>query len=187
MVARIRKQLAAQTPKLPRGRPQATPAAPAPDRRAKTIQQRVAELFEHRHLFVRHHLTAAQRARCGSCAAASRNCGRCARSWTRCTGCSTAAAGRTRPDEVGQVAPAGAAVPQPGQEPGQVEDAQSGEGTGVPGRQAAGGDEQRGGTGQPPLPQDAEDRLPGSHPETLKAGWPWTSSAISKPAGVARP
>jgi hypothetical protein len=30
--------------------------------RAQRIQQRAAELFEHRHLFVRHHLTAAQRA-----------------------------------------------------------------------------------------------------------------------------
>jgi hypothetical protein len=60
-VARIRKQLTAQAPKLPRGRPRATPAARRQHRRAQRLQQRVADLFEHRHLFVRHHLTAAQR------------------------------------------------------------------------------------------------------------------------------
>ena len=61
-VARLRKELAAQAPKLPRGRPRATPVARRQHRRAQRIQQRAAELFEHRHLFVRHHLTAAQRA-----------------------------------------------------------------------------------------------------------------------------
>jgi hypothetical protein len=61
-VARLRKQLAAQAPKLPRGHPRATPVARRQHRRAQRIQQRVADLFEHRHHFVRHHLTAAQRA-----------------------------------------------------------------------------------------------------------------------------
>ncbi len=61
-VARIRKQLTAQAPKLPRGRPRATPAARRQHRRARRLQQRVADLFEHRHLFARHHLTAPQRA-----------------------------------------------------------------------------------------------------------------------------
>jgi hypothetical protein len=61
-VARLRKELAAQAPKLSRGRPRAAPAARRQHRRAQWLQQRVAELFEHRHLFVRHHLTAAQRA-----------------------------------------------------------------------------------------------------------------------------
>jgi hypothetical protein len=60
-VARLRKELAAQAPKLPRGRPRATPVARRQHRRAQRIQQRVAELFEHRHLVVRRHLTAAQR------------------------------------------------------------------------------------------------------------------------------
>jgi hypothetical protein len=60
-VARIRKQLTAQAPKLPRGRPRAAPAARRQHRRAQRLQQRVADLFEHRHLFVRHHLTAAER------------------------------------------------------------------------------------------------------------------------------
>jgi hypothetical protein len=61
-LARIRKQLAAQAPKLPRGRPKNTPQARRAHRRARRIKQRVAELFEHRHLFVRHHLTPCQRA-----------------------------------------------------------------------------------------------------------------------------
>ena len=60
-VARLRKELAAQAPKLTRGRPRATPAARRQYRCAQRIQQRVAELFEQRHLFVRHHLTIAQR------------------------------------------------------------------------------------------------------------------------------
>jgi hypothetical protein len=61
-LARIRKQLAAQAPQLPRGRPRATPAAQRQYRRARRIQQQVAELFEHRYLFARHYLTAAERA-----------------------------------------------------------------------------------------------------------------------------
>jgi hypothetical protein len=60
-VARLRKQLTAQAPKLPRGRPRATPAARRQYRRAQRLQRRAADLFEHRHLFVRHQLTAAQR------------------------------------------------------------------------------------------------------------------------------
>ena len=60
--ARLRKRLAEQAPKLPRGRPKKTPAARRRHRRAKAIHHRIAELFEHRHLFVRHHLTASQRA-----------------------------------------------------------------------------------------------------------------------------
>jgi len=47
---------------------------------------------------------------------------------TRCTACSTAAAARTPRWQVGPVAPAGAPLPQPGQEPGQVALAQPGEG-----------------------------------------------------------
>jgi hypothetical protein len=61
-LASIRKQLAAQAPKLPRGRPKNTPDAKRRHRRAQRIKQRVADLFAHRHLFVRHHLTPSQRA-----------------------------------------------------------------------------------------------------------------------------
>jgi hypothetical protein len=61
VVARLRKQLAAQAPKLPRGRPKNTPEAKRLCRQAKSIQHRVTELFDHRHLFVRHHLTPSQR------------------------------------------------------------------------------------------------------------------------------
>ena len=61
-VGRLRKQLAAQAPKRPRGRPRSTPAARLQRRCAQRLRQRVADLFEQRHLLVRHHLTAAQRA-----------------------------------------------------------------------------------------------------------------------------
>jgi len=60
-LARLRKRLADQAPKLPRGRPKNTPEARRRQRRARAIHHRIAELFEHRHLFVRHHVTASQR------------------------------------------------------------------------------------------------------------------------------
>ena len=63
VVARLRKRLAAEAPKLPRGRPRQDQESQRKIRRAKRIDQRVSELFEHRHLFVRHHLSVAQRAR----------------------------------------------------------------------------------------------------------------------------
>jgi hypothetical protein len=62
VVARIRKQLAAQAPKRPRGRPPKGPEASRKQCRAEAIKRRVAELFEHRHLFVQRRLTAAERA-----------------------------------------------------------------------------------------------------------------------------
>ena len=61
-LARLRKQLAAQAPALPRGRPKNTPEGRRLHRQAQALHQRVATLFEHRYLFVRHHLTGAQRA-----------------------------------------------------------------------------------------------------------------------------
>src|SRR5262249_51676791 len=48
--------------KLPRGRPPDTPEGRRLQRKARVIGPRVADLFEHRHLFVRHHLGAAERA-----------------------------------------------------------------------------------------------------------------------------
>jgi len=61
VLARLRKRLAAAAPKLPRGRPKSTPEAQRLYRRAKALGQRVTKLFDERHLFVRHHLSAAQR------------------------------------------------------------------------------------------------------------------------------
>lgn len=58
-VARVRKQRAAKLPALPRGRP--AKAHRRPVARVKRQQQRIADLFEHRHLFVTHDLTDAQR------------------------------------------------------------------------------------------------------------------------------
>ena len=62
VVARVRKRLAAQAPRWPRGRPKNTAAAQRLRQRARALARRVAELFDERHLFVRHHLSAGQRA-----------------------------------------------------------------------------------------------------------------------------
>ncbi len=61
VLAQLRKRLAARAPKGPRGRPKQTATGQRLRRKARVITQRVTALFEHRHLFVRHHLTAAQR------------------------------------------------------------------------------------------------------------------------------
>jgi hypothetical protein len=58
-VARVRKTLAANLPKLGRGRP--TKATRKAARRQKRIQKRIADLFDHRHLFVQHGLTPAEK------------------------------------------------------------------------------------------------------------------------------
>ena len=54
-VAQVRKQLAAQQPKLGRGRPLKTQRKLV--QRRQRLQQKIADLFEHRHLFVQRHLT----------------------------------------------------------------------------------------------------------------------------------
>jgi hypothetical protein len=59
-VAKLRKGLAAEAPKLGRGRP-ASKAAKRASRGKKRIEQKVGDLFEHRYLFVRRHLTASER------------------------------------------------------------------------------------------------------------------------------
>jgi len=56
-VAKVRKELKGKQPALPRGRPSKAQRAQA--RKSKRIQQRIADLFDHRHVFVRHALTAA--------------------------------------------------------------------------------------------------------------------------------
>ncbi|MFO0844668.1 MAG: hypothetical protein U0797_20105 [Gemmataceae bacterium] len=61
VLARLRKQLAAEAPQLPRGRCRNTPKAQRLRQQARAIEQRGRDLFDHRHLFVRHHLTAAER------------------------------------------------------------------------------------------------------------------------------
>ena len=59
-VAKVRKKLAAEKPVGKRGRPTTT-AAKRIARRRQRLQRKVADLFEHRHLFVQHDLTAAER------------------------------------------------------------------------------------------------------------------------------
>ena len=58
-VAQVRKHLAAQKPKLPRGRP-GTPEAKRKARRCRYLERKIGDLFEHRHLFVRRQLTPAE-------------------------------------------------------------------------------------------------------------------------------
>jgi hypothetical protein len=58
-LAALRKEMKAKVPRLGRGRPSQQQQAQA--RRSKRLEQRVAELFKHRHLFVRHHNSAAQK------------------------------------------------------------------------------------------------------------------------------
>jgi len=59
-VARVRKTLAAQKPTGKRGRP-TTAAAKLIALRRRRLQQKIADLFEHRHLFVQHDLTPTER------------------------------------------------------------------------------------------------------------------------------
>jgi hypothetical protein len=59
-VAKARKKLAARKPTLKRGRP-STAEAKRAVRQSKRLQQKIADLFEHRYLFVQHDLTLAQR------------------------------------------------------------------------------------------------------------------------------
>ena len=58
-VAKVRRQMKATLPKLGRGRPSAASRRLAA--RKKRIEQKITDLFDHRHLFVQHHLTPAER------------------------------------------------------------------------------------------------------------------------------
>src|SRR5437763_6119852 len=55
-VAKVRKKLAERKPKVKRGRP-ATPTAKRAVRQRQRLQQKIADPFEHRYLFVQHELT----------------------------------------------------------------------------------------------------------------------------------
>jgi hypothetical protein len=59
-VAKVRKHLAARRPIAKRGRP-TTAAAKRAARHRRRLQQKIADLFEHRHLFVQRDLTPAER------------------------------------------------------------------------------------------------------------------------------
>jgi len=61
VLAQLRKRLAERKPKWPRGRPRNTVAGWTLHRQSRAIGPRVAALFEHRHLFVRHHRNTAER------------------------------------------------------------------------------------------------------------------------------
>jgi hypothetical protein len=55
-VAKVRKTLRAQIPSMPRGRPR-TVKERRNARKKKRLEKKIAELFEHRYLFVQHRLT----------------------------------------------------------------------------------------------------------------------------------
>jgi hypothetical protein len=57
-LAKLRKEMKARLPKRPRGRPKKDQSREV--RRAQRQEQRINDLFEHRHLFVRRKLTAAE-------------------------------------------------------------------------------------------------------------------------------
>ena len=59
-VTKVRKGLAAEQPKLGRGRPSSKQSQRAA-RRRKRIEQKIRDLFEHRSLFVQHQLSPAER------------------------------------------------------------------------------------------------------------------------------
>jgi hypothetical protein len=59
-VAQVRKQLAAKKPRLKRGRPGSKPARRAA-RRKKRLEQKVGDLFAHRHVFVQRQLSPSER------------------------------------------------------------------------------------------------------------------------------
>jgi hypothetical protein len=82
---------------LPPGRPKNTPEAKRLYRRAKSIQRRVTELFDPRHLFVRHYLTPGQRSKVQSLCVETLSSGRSAQLSTRFIGYSTCGDEQTRP------------------------------------------------------------------------------------------
>ena len=59
-VAQVRKQLVVQQPKLRRGRPKLSQRKLVQKR--QRLQQKISDLFEHRYLFVQHHLTDTEQA-----------------------------------------------------------------------------------------------------------------------------
>ena len=59
-VASTRKGLVAKQPKLPKGRP-STKVAKNAARKKKRLEQKGADVFTHRHLFVKHHLSPSER------------------------------------------------------------------------------------------------------------------------------
>jgi hypothetical protein len=59
-VAKLRKDLKAGAPVLPRGRP-GSKAARRAARRKKRLEEKISALYEHRYLFVRRHLSASER------------------------------------------------------------------------------------------------------------------------------
>jgi len=118
-VGKVRKQLAAQKTPLRRGRPR-TKEAKRTARQNERLQRKIGDLFEHRHLFVAHHLTPAERQ---TLRRISRGCPSYARSANHGRGLPPLRPSlphRHGLDQVGQVAKARAAVSEGRQNPQQV-------------------------------------------------------------------
>ena len=105
-VAKLRKGLAANAPKLGRGRP-ASKAARCAARRKKRIERKVGDLFEHRYLFVRRHLGLAERK---TFERITRGQPHCAPAWADGRGLSAVRSAMPDGDGVGQVGPGSGSV-----------------------------------------------------------------------------
>ena len=86
-VASARKGLAAQQPKLRKGRP-STPAAKQAVRTKKRLEAQHAGLFTHRYLFVQRHRTPPNASPCGASPVICPSCARCAPSRREISGSS---------------------------------------------------------------------------------------------------
>jgi hypothetical protein len=162
-VAQVRKKLAAQKPLGKRGRP-TTMAAKRIARRRQRLQQKIADLFEHRHLFVQHDLTRSERRTLRSITRGLPQL----RTFTRPDGGSLPLVRSSLPHghrlgEISQIASAGSPLQAGRQDPEQTSLAQPGQGFDVPRRQTFSLDLERGRTGQPTAPEDAKNGLPRSH------------------------
>ena len=180
-VAQVRKHLAAQKPKLPRGRP-GTPEAKRKARRRRHLERKIGDLFEHRHLFVKRHLTPGERRTLRRISrglpqlrALRRVVEEIYRLFDRRCRTETALAKlarlRAQVRRFKGLRPIFQKLQSPDLEKALtfLDD------------QPAGFDLQRRGTGQPPASQDAEDGVPGPNSaDASAAGSRWTCFARSK-------
>ena len=173
-VAATTRSLAARKPTLKRGRP-ATVKVKRVARLAKRLQQKIADLFEHRYLFVQHDLTLAERR---TLRQITRGLAQLRtlrdimeegyRLFDRRCRTDTALAKlaklrrRVRRFKAGRQGSEQTSIRQPGQGPD------------VPRRQTVSVNLERCRAGQPSPPQDAEDCLqrshPGAHPQPHRLG-----------------
>ncbi len=170
----LRWGLAAAAPTLARGRP-GSKAAKRAARLKKRIERKVSELFEHRYLFVRHHLTACERKTLARITTASlapaplRGLMEVYRLFDRRCRTDTALAKLARLRARLHSSDSGKVLKKlflPGLE----------KAAGVPGREVAGGDVERSGAGEPSVSEDAKvGPAPGADASSDRGpSWHWT-------------